>query len=252
MPADAYQGSTINPPVTPQSPSLGRKVARGGALEFVLSVRFVLPFTVALVVLVMAVVTITLMALNTETAVETVVDDLHDQVLGIVRGRVRSHLETVLTVNTASAKYLARNGLPPPPANNTPIMPAHRFIVDILDDKINNFPVIDVHYIFYRNGRVIGVLRNDNVTNLYAEEFPNPSFTGTPSSTPTVGTPRGLYIWVYPKYDVLSNVPRYATPADVHVDTYTGYERSYVNNMRHDVAFDWAWTNPYTVGPFLL
>ena len=210
-----------------------QKSARGCS-HHARSVKFLLPFTVAFTVALVAAVTLTLMADNTNRAVNTVVTSLHDQVQLVVVNRVQAHLEQVLTANLASAKDMARRPLPPPPANGTGILPNMTWIVDILDRGVDNNPLVDVHYIFFRNGRVIGVLRNDNVTNLYAEEF----------------YPKGLYFWTYPKGQP-SLINQTATPVLI-VDSYVGYLRPYFNSMNHKIPLDYAWTNPYLVGPFLL
>ena len=205
-------------------------------VEHIVSVKVLLPSTVALIVLVMAVTTITLFAVNTDKAVAGVVELLHDQVQGVVEGRILSHLDQVLTINLASARYFSQRPLGPPPGNQTPTNDADALAR--LDSVVTDFPIIDVHYIFHRNGRVIASLANDAATNLYAEEF----------------YPDGLYFWPYPKGQSgsldLTNMNRSA-PA-LHVPDYVGYTRPYFTSQNLSLPYDYSWTNPYMVGPFLL
>ena len=58
------------------------------AIDRVLSIRFILPITVTLIVSAMAATTICLMAANTEAAVDNVVQSLQDQVSAIVQNRI--------------------------------------------------------------------------------------------------------------------------------------------------------------------
>jgi len=201
--------------------------------ERVLSVRVLLPSTVALIVLIMAVTTITLFAVNTDKAVAGVVEKLHDQVQSVVEGRVRAQLDQVLTVNMASARHFANRPLGPPPANGSAVNDTD--LMERLDSVVANFPLVDVHYIFFRNGRVVGVLRNDNVTSLYTEEY----------------YPLGLYVWAYPIGNT-SAITLDRNNTALIVGGYIGYERPYFTSQNPNIAYDWSWTNPYVVGPWLL
>eukprot|EP00658_Telonema_sp_P-2_P078200 TRINITY_DN7267_c0_g1_i7.p1 TRINITY_DN7267_c0_g1~~TRINITY_DN7267_c0_g1_i7.p1 ORF type:complete len:219 (+),score=67.17 TRINITY_DN7267_c0_g1_i7:340-996(+) len=133
------------------------------------SVKVLLPTMVGIVVSVMAIVTIVLLVLNTNTAVNDVANLLHNQVLAVVESRILSHLDQVLSINTASAKTVNKRPLGLPPANQTPVNDT--WLVEHLDSVVNGYALVDVHYVFFRNGRVVASLANDATTNLYAEEF---------------------------------------------------------------------------------
>jgi hypothetical protein len=197
------------------------------------SVKVLLPTMVGIVVSIMAVVTIVLLVLNTNIAVNDVANLLHNQVLAVVESRILSHLDQVLSINTASAKTVNKRPLGLPPANQTPVNDT--WLVQHLDSVVNGYALVDVHYAFFRNGRVTASLTNDATTNLYAEEF----------------YPDGLYFWTYPLGNTDAIVVNRSAPA-LHIPSYAGSTRSYFNAVSRTTSYDYAWTNPYMVGPLLL
>eukprot|EP00760_Papus_ankaliazontas_P010412 PhM_4_TR1426/c0_g1_i1/m.66704 len=208
---------------------------RGTVVDFFLSVRFLLPFTVVVIVAVMAMTTILLMVNNTNDAVANVVTSLQNQVLSLVENRVLSHLGQVLDQNMASARDMLKSGVPKPATNMTPMIPTYLPLVEVLDRVVTHFPLISVHYIFLgRNGRVIGCLANDKTTNQYAEER----------------YPTGLKFWAYTRGE--PSTINYSAPLALDIPSYRGYERSYFTNVDHTIPLDYAWTNPYMVGPLIL
>lgn len=234
---DELNGDAPRSPIgSPLSPIRKRnEEEEGSCFQSAKSIRFVLPFTVAMLVAVVAAVTIALMAVNTNDAVNTVVNSLQSQVLTLAETRLTQQLQQVLEINTASAIEIGRQGLPLLP-NSSHTQPTHAYVATVLDRVVNSFPLIDVHYVFYGNGRVVGALRNDNVSNLFAEER----------------YPTGLYFYVYNKYDIAS-LPslNYSAPA-LHLDTYVGYERPYFFNVNHAIKGDYAFYGPYSLAPLLL
>ena len=202
-------------------------------IDHIRSVQVILPTTVAFVVTVMSVVTIVLLVLNTNTAVNDVANLLHDQVQAVVESRVLSHLDQVLSVNTASAKTVNARPLGLPPANNeTPVNDT--WLTQHLDSVVNGYALIDVHYAFLRTGRVTACLTVDANTNQYAEEYPE-----------------GLYFWKYPLGNISAIVVN-RSHYDLFIPGYSGATRSYFSAVSRTVSYDYAWTNPYMVGPLLL
>eukprot|EP01063_Lacrimia_lanifica_P035796 TRINITY_DN6914_c0_g3_i1.p1 TRINITY_DN6914_c0_g3~~TRINITY_DN6914_c0_g3_i1.p1 ORF type:complete len:770 (+),score=225.65 TRINITY_DN6914_c0_g3_i1:49-2358(+) len=209
------------------------------------SVQFFLPLTIGMMLLIVSVVTITLLVTNTNSAVESMAHDLHESILLRVNVRLEQHLGRVLEINRASAATLARKGIPKTVPRNESILANHEadYVVEMLDDKINNYGVVDVHYYFYPDGRNVAVLRGppESGLNLYAEEYQD-GYQGSEPAT---------VLWPYRHYAIDSLLNVTANPHQLLIP-YVGAEKPYFKSPSRAIPFDYKWENPYVVGQFLL
>jgi class 3 adenylate cyclase len=201
----------------------------------VLSIRFILPITVTLIVSAMAATTIGLMAANTESAVDNVVHSLQDQVSSIVQNRIEAQLQQVLEINRATVEELVRVDVWPSVDNATGLQPSHQQIYTILDKAANSFQAIDAHYMFSTEGRLMANSKINSTHIYYVEEF----------------YPLGIKWWAYQRYDVASLANVYANPPAIFTAGYVGYKRAYFQQVSRTQPYDYLWTQPYKVGPML-
>jgi class 3 adenylate cyclase len=229
------EGQLLSTAIPPRAISVASSEEHPSCADRVLSIRFILPITVTLIVSAMAATTIGLMAANTESAVDNVVHSLQDQVSSIVQNRIEAQLQQVLEINRATVEELVRIDVWPSVDNATGLQPSHQQIYTILDKAANSFQAIDAHYMFSTEGRLMANSKINSTHIYYVEEF----------------YPLGIKWWPYQRYDVVSLANVYANPPAIFTAGYVGYKRAYFQQVSRTQPYDYLWTQPYKVGPML-
>lgn len=246
-----------------KSPTSPKKKPSASGEGGITNNAFVLPISIALLVIVVAAVTIALLAINTDEGIARVVDTLQDQILALAESRFDQQLNTHFEVNTAqrkaterlvqAANVVANNATFAEGSSGLLIHNGFGPLFDEYSKILADFAFVDTVWVIMRtihedggpsdlpastvslHGRALVAVSNNETHNWYVDEIYNGS----------VGN--AIVWWPHVKYNTSALYNMTYADSPRKVAGYKGWTRPHWNAVDHSIRGDYSFVGPYHI-----